>query len=549
MPRSFFSFSMFLLLSACSSNGGQSVNDSRSGVEIRSDRFVPDEDDVATIDTESADITSTDVILADLVVPKDIGEISELVEDGPDVGSTDKLSFAGPLASQQRGPLVLDFVVEQMAGLKEYDVFVDWQSADGEFNPCTALTGYSDDSLTGIKEIEQRRFVWDSMADIQADINDVRLRLRVFLSGTPVELFSGSFSLFNDPARVRQVLLTHAINGDNRVRQLSWTHDNGLGAVGGDPAGEVHTIGTSPRRVTFSPNGRFAAIIEEGNETLRMMSFDLLTGTLLNSRVEDVPGMYPVDIEFAGDGARLFIVNSSPDADGGLYQVPFDAQEGGFVSGETPQQIHSQYVPGDLELLPDGRGLAMLAADPGGNMNGIYLLVMDLLGEVLGETGIGPEGSSSRNVTASPDGSRLLVTYSNLFGNGERVVLVNLDSTGHPTVAGDMEVEGPEEAVFASDSVTALVTEAMNNKVTGLSVSGPVLTKGTSFKAGLAARVAHTRWGPDRDIFLITTVSSSTGQSGLAVAELGSGGQVTNLGTYEIGDGIDKIPGDVAVQP
>lgn len=527
--------------------GGDPAVDTTSGSEIATGDGLPELDVVAGIDTGSGLDTSSrgddtgsfgDGSPPDDAIPTDTAAGGAAIS-----GSADD--------SAQRGPVVVRYDV-QLDSAASYVVSASWRLQEGEpFQPCTPLKGYGDLESDAAAVEGHGRYVWDSMADLQEDVGSVELQLEVLASdGAAGTGHVEPFPLYNDPTRVRQVLLTHDINGDNRVRQLTWTHGVGLGGVGGDPAGLIHTIGPTPRRVTFSPNGIRAVIIEEGNGTLRFLQFDHENGSIGGNFAELIPDLYPVDVEFSGDGGDLYIVHSSPNPDGGVYRVPLDTNGGGFLGFETPQQIHSQYVPGDLEVLPDGRGLALLAADPEGDMNGMHLVILSLDGDVLSETSIGPEGSIARNVAASPDGQWLLATYFNLFAEGEdRVVLLALDPEGNATIVNDVEVSDPEEPAWTADSLTALVTEAMNDKVTGLAVEGGDLIKGSSFTLGLASRVAHTRWGPDSDIFLVTTVSPSTGKSGLAVVTVGEGGTVTNTGTYELGNGIDKIPGDVAIQP
>ena len=256
-----------------------------------------------------------------------------------------------------------------------------------------------------------------------------------------------------------------------------------------------------------------------------------------------------MDVEFAGDGADLYVVHSNPGPEGGVYRVPIRPVQGSAAADQQLEQIHHQFQASDLEILPKGRGLALVAADPTGEMQGIHLAILSRDGAVLGTLGIGPEGSAPRSVAASPDGQWLLVSYFNFFGAGDRIVLVSLDDAGIPLLVNDVAVGDPEEPAWTGDSLTALITEAMDNKVTGLAMDGGTVAKGSSFTIGLPERVAHTTWGPDRDRFLVTTVSGTTGQSGLAVVEIGAGGQVTNTGTYELGTGNDKIPGDVAIQP
>lgn len=441
---------------------------------------------------------------------------------------------------QHRGPVVLRFGSEGTDPSKTV-VSAEWSfDGDDPWKPCTPLEGFQDAD----------KYVWDSMADLQEDVSSIMLRLDMATDvGEHGFGDTEKFTIYNDPARIRQVLMTHDINGDDRVRQLTWTTGVGLGGVGDDLAGIVHTVGASPRRVAFSPNGKLAALVEEGSEHIRILQLDLETGSVSGEVSVPATGLYPVDVEFGGDGGDLYVVHSNPNPEGGVYRVPIRTAQGRALADLPLTQIHSQFQAGDLEILPDGRGLALLAADPTGNLDGIHLAILSRDGAVVGEVGIGPEGSTSRSVAASPDGQWLLVTYSNFFGAGDRVVLVSLDGAGVPLVLNDVAVGDPEEVAWTGDSLTALVTEAMDDEITGLALDGGALVKGTSFTLGLAERVAHTAWGPDRDTFLVTTVSANTGQSGLAVVTVGEGGVVTNTGTYELGTGNDKIPGDVAVQP
>ncbi len=438
---------------------------------------------------------------------------------------------------QQRGPVVARLISEH-EDLSGAVVTGEWRRGPGDpWKDATPLGGYS----------EEWKFVWDSMADVQEDVSAVDLHLVVVREDGGVhQVFVGPFALYNDPARARQVLITHDINGDDRVRQLTWTHGVGLG--GGE--GTVHTVGASPRRVTFSPNGALAAVVEEGSEHIRVLRFDLETGALSGQSTIPAPGLYPVDAAFSGDGAELYVVHSSPDPDGGVYRVPITPVGGEPLGGAALTQIHAQWQAGDLDVLPGGRGLAVVGPDPTGNLEGIVVVVLDRDGDLLGEAAVGPEGCSPRNVAASPDGQWLLASYFNFFGAGDRLLLLSLDDGGVPALVTELAVSDPEGMAWTGDSLAGLVTEVMGaDDVTGLAFADGTVVEGTSIGLGLPERVAHTTWGPDRDTFLVTTVSSGTGESGLGVVTVEEGGAVTNTGVYVLGSGNDKIPGDVAIQP
>ncbi len=464
--------------------------------------------------------------------------------DGLEPGDIE-VTIVSPVASQ-RGPVILDYSVSGTGGVK-WDIEASWKWNGGtEYLPCTSLVGYGDPPESQVGD-GAHRFVWDSMHDYPYWIGPIHVRIRiidiqVYGNGSGQAL-TADFGLMNAEDMPRQVLLTHYINQGTAVRPLVWTHGQGLAA-----AGAPVEVAPSPSRAEFAPNGRTAVVIEEGNETLRFFRYDLEALALVDTISYPVSGLYPVDMVFSGDGTALYLLHSSPDTDGGLYRYDLDPATGTPETSGAPEQIFSQYVPGSIALLPEGRGFAILGADPGGDMDGVLLVTTDLDGQVRDELVLGSEGSTMRSVAASPDGDWLLVTWFNLLGDGDRAALVAADQEGALTWVDEVALEDPEEVAFTADSHMALVAEAYPNRVTGLEIQEGGLVKHGSAALGLPIRMAHPRWGPDRDVFLVTSVALS-GESGIGIARVSDAGDAVLSDTYVLGGGIEMIPGDAAIQP
>ncbi len=460
----------------------------------------------------------------------------------PDVIWTLSVEVASP-SQWQRGPVVVDYEVTG-AGKSTWSPVVVWKEAGTDSMPCSPLAGYGE-PLAPQKGDGKHRFVWDSMADAPGFHETVWLEVRIIPdSGKQVEAVTEQLGLYNEPDAVRQVLVTSSINGNNKVRRYTWTQGQGM-----SPEQQLLKVNPYPVRVAMAPNGFVAALVEENSESISLLHLNGETGVTSVAGSIAMADLYPVDVVFSGDGATLFVACASPDADGGIYRVDLAPTNGLPVPNSKPKQIHSQFQVEAVDLLPQGKGLAVLGPDPTMNMAGLHLATIDFSGKLLDTYDLASDGALPRSIAVSPTGSSMLVSWANLFGNGEGVALVGLSAAGVMTYLDEVTAEDPEEAVFGASGDRGIVSEAFGNKVTGLAVTPSSLERTNSVKMGLPTRLARTTWGLDSNTFLIATISSQTGVSSLAAVVVGPTGSLTLDKLYGMGNGNDVIPQDLAIQP
>jgi hypothetical protein len=446
-------------------------------------------------------------------------------------------------AAWQRGPVVIDYFVEGSQGT-HWTPEVFWKGTESDLEPCASMEGYGEGLKTQTGD-GKHRFVWDSMADVPAVLGPVWVTVRVLPEGgTYVSATTEEFGLRNEPDAARQVLVTSSINGNDKVRRFLWTHEQGM-----SKEEQLLVVKDYPVRVAMAPSGYFAALLEEGSESISLLKLDAQTGVASVAGSIPFPDLYPVDLVYAGDGASLFVACASPDPDGGAYRVDLDPATGLPAVGSLPKQLSSQFQVAAVELLRDGQGIVVLGPDPGMNAAGLHLETISLSGVLLDQADLVNDGALPRSVSVSPEGSLMLVAWANFFGGVEGVALFGLSAGGTMTYLDEVTAEDPEEALFGGSGDRGIVTEAFGNKVTGLAITPSSLERSNSVKMGLPTRAARTAWGPDSDTFLAATVSATTGESSLAAVSVGPTGALLPATYYVMGDGNDVIPQDVAIQP
>jgi hypothetical protein len=262
---------------------------------------------------------------------------------------------------------------------------------------------------------------------------------------------------------------------------------------------------------------------------------------------------YAVEGAYLDDASRLFLLNEDPSAEGGLYLVECDPWTGEPLSGETPQQMSSHYVATAFEVLPGG-GFAVLGTsqdDPAGDL---VLVGLTAYGEPDAQVFFGAPGSLAQSLAVSSDGRWLLASYTNLFdADEEGVALIERSEGGGLELVDATYVRDPADVAFHSSSEVALVAGASSNRVVPLQIQvaegAGSLVVGTGLRVDLADQIARMRWGSDVDLFFVTTVGLSTGESGLSVVRLDTSGNASLESSFSLGRGADVIPRDVAIQP
>ena len=498
---------------------------------VQPDQVQPD---IAAVDTpveedvvELEDVPATDSVLVDTMLPD---------AATPDTGPTEgKLTVVGP-EQWQRGPVTLLITLD---GEGTFTGEVEFAVGQSSLKPATPMTGFTDD-LGSITSGEWR-FVWDSMADVEEDVDEVSMVVTATSGAAELTAEAGPFPLRNDPARDRIALITSSINGNNKVRRLVFSHDSGFSFDG-----NVIEVGASPVDVAFHPGGLSAVTIDQGADAL---TFFAVADDGAVSNAATLAGLAH-NFEralYAHDGSGLYLLdyNSTPGA--GVFYLELDPHTGIPDATAGPELLSEHKSAQAMDLFPNNGGYAVLRGIMG--LEGMVLSLHSPDGTTLVEQEFGPDGSLPRSVAISHYGDLILTAHANLFGEIEAVTLFTWYPDGAIEKMGHVEVVDPEEVMFASDGMSAVVSEAWDNKVTLVQVGGGIaLSKKNSVKVDLATRIATPRWGPDADRFFVATVSATTGESGLAAVSYAAN-SIKLEETFSLGGGNDVIPGAVDIQP
>jgi len=482
-----------------------------------------------------ADEKSPDEVLPDdLTSPDDI-PAEEAVEPDEKSSKAD-LALLGP-AQWQRGPVTLMLVLDP--GTEgPFDCSVEYSMNGNGWTPATSMAGFGDD-LVGVPG-GTRRFVWDSMADTE-DESDAVLRSTCTAQDTVLLAESAGFPLRNAPGRDRVVLITSAINGNNKVRRLDFAHGEGLSYDG-----KVYEVGSAPVDVAFHPGGVSAATLNQEAETITFFAVaeqgDAEMATTISST-----GLNFEKARFAHDGSGLYLLNYDSTPKAGMYRLELDPHSGLPAGGASPVLLSPHFTGQAFDLLPANGGYAVLAGIQG--LEGLELELRTAEGATLADLEFAPEGSLARALAVSPYGDLILTAHANLFGETEAVVLFTLDDNFQVELMGQVEVVDPDDLEFAGDGISAVVSEAWENRATLVRVGGGIaLSDLGSVKVDLATSIASPAVGPDAGRFFVATVSATTGESGLTEIFV-DGNTLVKEEFFSLGNGNDVIPRAVAIQP
>ncbi|MBN1945655.1 MAG: hypothetical protein JW797_08250 [Bradymonadales bacterium] len=482
---------------------------------------------------------------ADLVTPD--GDQVDTMQDSADLEPAE-IEIALEITPQwQRGAVTLRYSIEAPTS-DELTVQVEYSLDGTSYSAATPLAGFPDGTgplLPGL-----RRFVWDSLADIQSDQEQVVVRLRGVRSAQVGEwVVAGPFGVMNRPDRDRVVLLTSSINGNDKVRRLVFSHTQGLSYTN-----EVYSVGFPAERVRFEPGGRSAVVFGESADRLLFLSFDpdgTVTGQITVETEETAFGQ----AEFLPDSSALLLLDvNATEHGGGLYYLACDPWTGLPEEQAVPELIYPVYAASSLALLPGLQGAVLVGTSQGDPRGDLHLQVISLEGSRLSEVVFAPADSMEEAVAVSPDGRHILVAHMNWSGSGQ-VVLFGLDEEGHiqlPEGTNYLEIGYPDHLAFHPGSTSALLSQYDPDRVISLiwSADGS-LWAASSHTLGLPGAIAHPEIGPDRGLYFVTTVNPSSSElgSGLGIFELASDGTVTPKEPFYLGGGSDRIPSGLAIQP
>jgi Tol biopolymer transport system component len=279
------------------------------------------------------------------------------------------------------------------------------------------------------------------------------------------------------------------------------------------------TTGNAPKFVAWSPDGRFLAVANDGDNTLQVYRF--------NGRSSPTPvggtattGIYPWSGAWSPDGRFLAVANfSSPTTGLQIYR---------FNGSSTPTSLGTATTgnsPYSVAWSPDGRFLAV--ANEADDTLQLYRFNGSNAPTSLGTA---TTGNYPNSVAWSPDGRFLAVANS----VGATVQLYRFNGSSAPTSLGTAATgSGPISVAWSPDGRFLAVANFYASSGTGLQVyrfngSNPPTSLGTAATGSGPYSVA---WSPDGRFLAVVNQSDDT----LQLYRFNGSNPPTSLGTATTG--------------
>ncbi len=352
----------------------------------------------------------------------------------------------------------------------------------------------------------------------------------------------------------RTVLVTHPFTDDGAVC------GRGLEALRLQPDGTLVTTGTvldvgaCPTRVVFSPDGRLALVVNSndhawaGDRSVAVVRHHGDGSLELVNELKEFAWQAVEDVAFSLDGTHAYVtvddvIDEESGAQGGVHVLD-------VVPGCTA--TYHGWIPlhhaSSITMLPDGLHAAVIAGPVYNDPKDLAFL--DLESEtVAGQTANFSDFVTAASLAASPDGKALLIPndspFSDLGNTLTRASLSLVDGVPVPSLTQVLtDIETPTEVMYSVDGSKVLATSFEGDSVYWFHVGadGSLSTGGTLSGIGLADRADMLRRGP---LAGYVVVSSVTAIGRLRVTDTG----VEKLAKLPLGDGSDKICGDIAIEP
>lgn len=307
-------------------------------------------------------------------------------------------------------------------------------------------------------------------------------------------------------------------------------------------------VGLRPRRIEIMPSGEIALVVSE-NGQLATVGITKSTLTLIDTMTITAYGIG--DVRLAPEDGLAFLMSGDPSPTGGIHTVRI-ACDGTLSStvSHMPLRLASSldFLPGDRALLLGGQA----TFDPASiDHDDTRLLARE--GDTWREVAAFDLWSDFTDVprlSTSPDGAYAIVPNGSPFSEeGNQLMLVRIEGDNLSEAQRLTELTGVREAFFSTDGQTAFATLFEPGQLVVYSFAGGTLTETQRISGiGLADQTAVVRRGPFTDRVLIVSTDAS-GVSNVASVQIDGPGSASYLGQVDFGDGMDQIPGPIAVVP
>jgi outer membrane protein OmpA-like peptidoglycan-associated protein/DNA-binding beta-propeller fold protein YncE len=266
-------------------------------------------------------------------------------------------------------------------------------------------------------------------------------------------------------------------SGDGSVQMFTVNSSGTTGTVSGSPFATGNAAASQTTSVAFSPNGKFLATADDGDDTITVFSvatdgvLTQVTGSPFSTGSGTSDGPYSVAFSPSGD----LLAVSFPDGSAvGVYSV---SSAGALTQVGSPVSTGAGSDPFNLTFSPVGNWLAV-----GDNSDGsVSIFAVAASGSLTGAPGSPfAVGGYSSYLAFSPDGG-LLVTDGPTIGSPPGTSSIGVDSiasngeltavSGSPFTAGGQS--GPDPVAFSpgGDLIAAAVSGYTDSEVSAYTVS------------------------------------------------------------------------------
>ena len=308
-------------------------------------------------------------------------------------------------------------------------------------------------------------------------------------------------------------------------------------------------VGQRLTQIVFAANGLFAYGIGESYELLTIEARS--AGSVEVIERTTLPGAGYRSLRLSPDGQRLHVVGFNSTTEGGGIHAFYIACDG------TLQRDAEAYAPvvlaSDLAFVDDD-----VAVVAGGQRTFDTPILEDV--RLMRWTGFGwdelfagdffAESVRSGRIAVAPDRSLIALPNNGTFtAEGGAVLLLRREGDTLVEVQRLTGLEDVEDAWFSPDGQTLIVNEVEPGRIAVFRRQGASFVASTPVTGlGLPDYVTMVLRGNQQGRVLVPSVRPA-GNSTITVLNVSAPGQVQVTSTFQLGNGVENIPGPIAVRP
>ena len=347
----------------------------------------------------------------------------------------------------------------------------------------------------------------------------------------------------------RTVLVTHPFSEESGVcgRGLEVLRLQPDGTL--ETTGEVLEVGNCPTRVVFSPDGRLVLVLNNNNDpqvgdrSLVVLRHHADGSLEIVNELKELGLRAVEDVAFSLSGSRAYVTDNDVVGNGGVHVI--DVSPGCDASYHGWIDLHHASA---IAMLPGGQHAAVMAGPVWNDTKDLAFVDLET-DTVAGQTANFSDFVSAYSLAAAPDGRSLVVPNASMFSELANTLTVmslhTVNGVPVPSIQQVVEdVTEPNEVLYSPDGSMLLATTFSGDSVRWFHVDaqGELSSGGELTGIGLADRADMLRRGP---LTGYVVVSSVTDVARLRFTATG----LEKLAKLPLGDGAERICGDIAVEP